>query len=141
MTVVALYRGKPGSHNAMAVDTVAPAREEDEEVAAERVVLEHVAHDHHQAVGPLASVDGLRRDEHANARRKAQHSSVSTRARSASINRGRHTQRPTYPQDDLDALGLAHRELDERRSGREALSPIPNALHVEALAGRERGDR
>jgi hypothetical protein len=40
---------------------------------AERVVAKHVAHERHQAVGPLAPVDGLRRDEEPHARRKAQH--------------------------------------------------------------------
>ena len=44
-------------------DAVTPLGEEDEEVAAQRVVPQLVANERHQAVGALASVDRLRRDE------------------------------------------------------------------------------
>src|SRR5580658_10497413 len=44
-------------HDAYAVGAL---REEDKEVAAQRSVPEHVAYQHHQAVGAFAAVDWLR---------------------------------------------------------------------------------
>jgi hypothetical protein len=38
---------------------VAPLREEHEQVSVQRIVSEHVAHDHHQAVRSLAPVNRL----------------------------------------------------------------------------------
>src|ERR1700744_2262212 len=71
-------------HNA---HTVAPFGKEDEQVAAQWVVAQHVAHEHHQTVGALASVHRLCRDEQPHAWRQAQHSvarsSISTSRPSA----------------------------------------------------------
>lgn len=87
-----------------AFDETSPKRrdvwKEDEQVAAQWVALQHVAHEHHQAVGALASVHGLRRDEQPHARRQAQHSparssiSISRLSASASNDSGTNSMCP-----------------------------------------------
>src|SRR6266852_5349060 len=71
-------------HDAHAVATFG---KENEQVAAQWVELQHVTHEHHQAIGALASVHRLRRNEQPHARRQAQHSvapsSISTSRLSA----------------------------------------------------------
>src|SRR5665213_515834 len=57
-------------------DPIAALGEEDEQVPAQGILPEHVAHDHHQAIGALAPVDRLRGDEQPDAGRQAQHAAA-----------------------------------------------------------------
>jgi len=54
-------------------DQVPPAADEHEQVARQRVLLQHVIHDQREGVERLGQVDGLGRHEHADRRRQAQH--------------------------------------------------------------------
>jgi hypothetical protein len=66
-------------HDAYAVTSFG---KEDEQVAAQRVVPEHVTNQGHEAVRALAYMDRLRRDEQAHARRQTQHARACARTSS-----------------------------------------------------------
>jgi len=103
----------------------------EKKVTSEWVVPEHVAHDHHQAVGALAAVDRLRRDEDPHAGRQAQHadrdgSSASTRRRTVS---------PSI--DSLTRSTTPDRKTTSTRSGTAGRSSTNAGRAARATTSRE----